>query len=110
MKKAAVVLLAAVAILALVAVAAFATPGSSVAAAPAVQTGTPPAAAGDTLETCSICHKDAGAKHQASYDELYQDQVLTVSDVKYSFKANPDTTTVTFKHDQEWAAVRSDAG
>jgi len=24
-------------------------------------------------ESCATCHKDGGAKHQASYDELYQD-------------------------------------
>ena len=23
-------------------------------------------------ETCGVCHKDAGEKHQASYDELYR--------------------------------------
>jgi OmcA/MtrC family decaheme c-type cytochrome len=47
-------------------------------------------------ETCSICHPDAGAKHQASYDELYQDGVIQVTDLAYSFTA-PDESTVTFK-------------
>ncbi len=43
-----------------------------------------------------ICHPEAGAKHQASYDELYQDGVIQVTDLTYSFAA-PDTSTVTFK-------------
>jgi OmcA/MtrC family decaheme c-type cytochrome len=46
-------------------------------------------------ETCSICHPEAGAKHQASYDELYQDGVIQVTDLAYSFSA-PDTSVVTF--------------
>ena len=45
-------------------------------------------------ETCTICHPEAGAKHQASYDELYQDGVIQVSDLAYSYSG--DTTTVTF--------------
>jgi len=48
-------------------------------------------------ETCGICHKDAGEKHQASYDELYQDGVILVKDITYKFTSNPDTTVVTFK-------------
>ena len=36
-------------------------------------------------ESCATCHKNAGAKHQASYDELYQDGVIQVSDVTYSY-------------------------
>jgi len=47
-------------------------------------------------ETCGICHKDAGEKHQASYDELYQDGVITVSGLTYKF-TEPGTTVVTFK-------------
>ncbi len=43
-----------------------------------------------------ICHKDAGTKHQASYDELYQDGVIQVTNLAYSFTA-PDTTVITFK-------------
>lgn len=46
-------------------------------------------------ESCVICHRDAGAKHQESYDELYQDGVIQVTDLAYSF-AGPDTTTITF--------------
>jgi OmcA/MtrC family decaheme c-type cytochrome len=46
-------------------------------------------------ESCSICHPEAGAKHQASYDALYQDGVIQVTDLTYSFTA-PDTTVVTF--------------
>jgi OmcA/MtrC family decaheme c-type cytochrome len=47
-------------------------------------------------ETCSICHPEAGAKHQAFYDELYQDGVIQVTDVAYSFTA-PDTHVVAFQ-------------
>ncbi len=47
-------------------------------------------------ETCEICHSGAGAKHQASYDELYQDGVIQITDVAYSFSA-PDQSVVTFK-------------
>jgi OmcA/MtrC family decaheme c-type cytochrome len=47
-------------------------------------------------ETCSICHPEAGAKHQASYDELYQDGVIQVTDLAYSFTA-PGTHTVAFQ-------------
>ena len=54
--------------------------------------------AGDSVqpESCTICHGEAGAEHQASYDELYQDGVIEVTDLAYSFSA-PDTSTVTFK-------------
>ena len=47
-------------------------------------------------ETCAICHPEAGEKHQASYDELYQDGVIQVTDVAYSFSA-PGTHTVSFQ-------------
>ena len=47
-------------------------------------------------ETCTICHKDRGAAHQASYDALYQDGVIKVTNLAYSFSA-PNTTVVTFK-------------
>ena len=65
-------------------------------AAPAAQTGTP-AATDTTLETCTLCHKDSGANHQVAYNQLYQDGVVKASDIKYTFTANPDTTTVSFK-------------
>ncbi len=48
-------------------------------------------------ESCAICHKGAGAKHQASYDELYQDGVIAVTDLAYSFSPSPDTTKISFK-------------
>jgi len=47
-------------------------------------------------ETCGVCHQDAGEKHQASYDELYQDGGIEVTDLTYGFTASPDTTTITF--------------
>ncbi len=49
------------------------------------------------LETCVICHPDSGPAHQASYDQLYQDGVIQVTDLTYRFTTNPDTTTITFK-------------
>jgi len=96
MKKAVVVLLVLVALLALVAVATASTT-SSAAAVPVAQASTPVAASATTLETCIICHKNSGTTHQASYNQMFQDEVIEVSDIKYSFTANPDTTVVTFK-------------
>ncbi len=55
-----------------------------------------PAAAPVSPESCSVCHKDAGEKHQASYDELYQDEVIQVTNLAYSFSA-PNTSVVTFR-------------
>ena len=54
-------------------------------------------------EACSTCHKDVGDKHQASYDVLYQDGVIQVSDLAYSFAA-PDESTVSFKMTKNGAA------
>jgi OmcA/MtrC family decaheme c-type cytochrome len=53
-------------------------------------------------ETCSICHKEAGARHQMSYNELYQDGVIQVTDLAYSF-STPDTSTVTFNMTKDGA-------
>ena len=39
-------------------------------------------------EFCAVCHSEAGAEHQASYDELYQGGVITVTDLAYSFSSN----------------------
>jgi OmcA/MtrC family decaheme c-type cytochrome len=66
-------------------------------AGPAGAAITTTVAASATLETCTICHKDSGANHQAAYDQLYQDGVVQVSDIKYAFTPNPDTTTISFK-------------
>jgi len=69
-------------------------------AGPAGPEGPPgPAAVVETAlqpETCGICHPDAGEKHQESYDELYQDGVIKVTDLAYRF-TEPGTTVVTFK-------------
>ena len=46
-------------------------------------------------ESCVVCHEDAGATHQASYDELYQDGVITVTDLAYEYSA-PSTHIITF--------------
>jgi OmcA/MtrC family decaheme c-type cytochrome len=53
-------------------------------------------------ESCMTCHGEVGAKHQASYDELYQDGVIQVTDLAYSFSA-PDISTVTFKMTKDGA-------
>ena len=61
--------------------------------------------AGFQLESCGICHPEAGEKHQASYDELYQDGVIEVSDITYRFTPNPDTTIVGFKMTRNGAPI-----
>jgi len=61
--------------------------------------------AGFQLESCGICHPEAGEKHQASYDELYQDGVIKVSDITYRFTPNPDTTIVSFKMTRNGAPI-----
>jgi hypothetical protein len=53
-------------------------------------------------ESCATCHSEAGDKHQASYDELYQDGVITVTDLAYEY-SSPDTHTVTFKMNKDGA-------
>ena len=47
-------------------------------------------------ESCVTCHDNAGAYHQASYDELYQDGVITVTDMAYEYSA-PSTHIITFQ-------------
>ncbi|MEZ4770983.1 MAG: hypothetical protein R2844_21515 [Caldilineales bacterium] len=49
-----------------------------------------------------MCHKDAGTDHQAGYDELYQDGVIQVTDLAYSF-SGPDASTVTFNMTKDGA-------
>ncbi len=46
-------------------------------------------------ETCVVCHDGAGAEHQAAYDELNQEGVITVTDMAYEYTA-PSTHVVTF--------------
>ena len=78
------------------------------AGAAAVAPTTAPAAVTNAalkLESCGTCHKDTGANHQASYDELYQDGVIKVTNVTYAFTGNPDTTTVTFKMTKNGAPI-----
>jgi OmcA/MtrC family decaheme c-type cytochrome len=86
-------------VVALVAGSALTSPGAS--ASQAAATDTPATAVTAATvpiepESCVICHPEAGAKHQASYDELYQDGVIQVTDLAYSFTA-PDTHIVTFQ-------------
>ncbi len=45
-------------------------------------------------ESCATCHEGAGDKHQASYDELYQD-AIAIADMAYEYSA-PDTHIITF--------------
>jgi OmcA/MtrC family decaheme c-type cytochrome len=63
-----------------------------------------PTAATDPVppESCVTCHPEAGVKHQASYDDLYQDGVIQVTDLAYSFSA-PDTSVVTFNMNKNGA-------
>lgn len=56
----------------------------------------PPVLEGVQPESCATCHKNAGEKHQASYDQLYQDGVIQVTDLAYTF-APTGTHTVTFQ-------------
>jgi OmcA/MtrC family decaheme c-type cytochrome len=50
-------------------------------------------------ESCAICHSDAGgivlsgAGHQAAYDELYQDQVVRVTNLAYDGTGGNNTVT-----------------
>ncbi len=46
-------------------------------------------------ESCSVCHAGAGDKHQASYNELYQDGVIKVTNLAYAYAAG--TATLTFQ-------------
>lgn len=48
-------------------------------------------------EGCTACHKDGGAKHQESYNDLYQDGVIKVTNLTYAFSSSPDTIKITFK-------------
>ncbi len=48
------------------------------------------------------CHRGAGATHQKYYDALYQEGVIKVTDIKYSFTP-PDTSTVSFKMTKDGA-------
>jgi len=60
----------------------------------------PPGASAVEPESCVTCHSEAGAKHQASYNELYQDGGITVTDLAYAYTA-PNTHTVTFTMTKE---------
>ena len=57
-------------------------------------------------ESCVICHSEAGAAHQASYDELYQDGVISITDLAYKYSA-PDTHVVTFKMTKDGAPLNA---
>jgi OmcA/MtrC family decaheme c-type cytochrome len=53
-------------------------------------------------ESCVTCHSDTGSEHQAVYSEHYQDGVIQVTDLAYTFSA-PDTSTVTFNMTKDGA-------
>ena len=55
-----------------------------------------------TVESCSTCHGESGDKHQMSYDEMYQDGVIQVTDLAYSFSGT-DTSTVSFNMTKDGA-------
>jgi len=59
-------------------------------------------------ETCGVCHPGAGEKHQASYDELYQDGVIQVADLAYRYSA-PNTHIVTFQMTKDSAPLDANA-
>jgi OmcA/MtrC family decaheme c-type cytochrome len=47
-------------------------------------------------ESCSVCHQGeprGGNAHQAAYDELYQDNVVRVTNLAYAFTDNNDVVT-----------------
>ena len=91
-------------LLLLVSVVFAATWGAPTAAAQDVPEPAAPPVAMDGVqpESCATCHKDAGEKHQASYDELYQDGVILVTDLAYTF-APTGTHTVTFQMTKDGA-------
>ena len=51
-------------------------------------------------ESCAICHNDQtirdGDAHQADYDQRFQDQVVTVSGLAYTFNAADNSHNVSF--------------
>ncbi|MGB7970837.1 MAG: hypothetical protein WCF31_02590, partial [Candidatus Deferrimicrobiaceae bacterium] len=52
------------------------------------------------VESCTICHNGIvrrnGSDHQAAYDELYQDNVVQVTNITYTFVAADNTDVVEF--------------
>ena len=46
-------------------------------------------------ELCSTCHSSSGANHQTSYNELYQDGVIKVTNMTYAY-TGANTHVVTF--------------
>ncbi|MBW6504119.1 hypothetical protein K0B90_07585 [bacterium] len=74
--------------------------GDDGAAGPAGKDGTSgqDASAPIAPESCVVCHGTSGAQHQADYDELYQDNVIQVTDIGVAYTApNIVTTTFTMK-------------
>ena len=52
------------------------------------------------LESCAICHNDQtirnGDAHQADYDQRFQDQIVVVDNMAYTYNAGDNTHHVTF--------------
>ncbi|MGB6410165.1 MAG: hypothetical protein WBF16_03075, partial [Candidatus Deferrimicrobiaceae bacterium] len=71
--------------------------GSTGAAGPP---GPPGESASVQVESCVICHNGinirSGDRHQELYDELYQDNVVVVTNIAYAFDNVANTDTVTF--------------
>jgi OmcA/MtrC family decaheme c-type cytochrome len=59
-----------------------------------------PLSAGLNLESCAICHDDQnvrnGDAHQADYDTRFQDNVVVVSNIAYTYNATDNQHIVTF--------------
>jgi OmcA/MtrC family decaheme c-type cytochrome len=61
-----------------------------------------------TPESCTVCHGTAGDEHQASYDVLYQDNVIQVDNVAYQFVGNNDVVTFNMKSKKTGTALPFD--
>ena len=48
-------------------------------------------------ESCATCHPNQGDAHQAFYDQLYQDGVITVTNVAYQFAGGSSVVSFTMK-------------
>ncbi|MBE0604147.1 MAG: hypothetical protein IH611_11070, partial [Deltaproteobacteria bacterium] len=69
--------------------------GSTGATGPAGPPGAPgdPATSAIASESCATCHAGEGDAHQTAYDELYQDNVVQVTNVAYSNDGTSDIVT-----------------
>ncbi|MCW4012970.1 MAG: hypothetical protein NWF07_08255 [Candidatus Bathyarchaeota archaeon] len=54
-------------------------------------------------ESCVTCHDEAGDAHQAVYDDLFQDGVITISDITYTYTSGAHK--VAFKMTMDGEAI-----